>query len=389
MLLAGLFFFIFGGTGSENVPKQLLPTSLVLPEKSKTVSMVKVFLLKDADQVSMAVDTAYQILDAKDLKVLKEGAGPQRIIARPAGNGIEWNGTVYPAERILLQTDKGHIELGKRRYRDHLHVLKSPSGKLAVMNEIGIEEYLKGVLPLEVHPDWPAETLKAQAVASRTYALFQSMKNTGSEAALQATVLSQVYGGALFHKAATDRAVEETRGEVLTSAGAIFPAYFHACCGGRTAQPDQIWPLIPNPALASVRCPFCRTAKHYKWALRLSLSSIEAKMQANGFPAKGLNQIHWIDQDVSGRARRVALGYARSDVTVSADDFRRFLGVDRLRSLKADVTVKDGRASFHGYGWGHGIGFCQWGAKKQAEIGKDYRTILRYYYPTSEIEKIN
>ena len=120
----------------------------------------------------------------------------------------------------------------------------------------------------------------------------------------------------------------------------------------------------------------------------MKLKEIEAVMRKKGYPAKNLKNIRLHNRDASGRATQVTLEYKRSKVTISGDDFRLYLGYNRLRSLKAQVEVKDGRAYFHGFGWGHGIGFCQWGAKRQAEFGKPYREILEYYFPGSELKKV-
>ncbi|MBI4367937.1 MAG: hypothetical protein HY588_00935 [Candidatus Omnitrophica bacterium] len=120
----------------------------------------------------------------------------------------------------------------------------------------------------------------------------------------------------------------------------------------------------------------------------MPLSDIEKIMQKNGYPAKNLKRVSFTAYDPTGRALKVSLEYARSKVLISAGDFRLFLGPDRLRSLKAGAEIKGDHVHFHGLGWGHGVGFCQWGAKGQAEAGRNYREIIQHYFPGSELKKI-
>ncbi len=393
-----LYFFVFSFSFFSSAfaepplqteaPPPLLPTSLALPEKAKIPQSVKVGLLIQVPSVTLGFDGPYEIKSGADLKVLAKGSGPLEIKIDPAKEGFEFNQRTRPVKELLISQDGSPIRVGRRTYGGRIQILHVSAEALTVINEVDMEEYVKGVLPSEVSPDWPLEALKSHAVASRTYALFQSLKNPSESFALYDNVLSQVYGGVSAHKETTDQAVDLTKSEVLTFQGKIFPAYFHANCGGRTAQADQIWAVEPNPVLGGVLCLFCVGKKYYEWVLDVPLSEIEAKMQANGYPAKGLKHIEFLDREQSGRVRQAVLQYERSKLVIPAADFRKFVGYDRLRSLKADVLTKNGRAFFHGFGWGHGIGFCQWGAGEQARIGKTYPEILKFYFPGSEIVKI-
>ena len=366
----------------------LLPTSLSIPEASQIPKFVTVALLVNVPSMSLVTEGAYELRNKDGSELFLQGVGPFRASIRPQKGGIEINHQVFNSKHLILNVPNGSIQIGNRRYSHQIQIFKSSEKKLTITNHIDLEEYLKGVLPLEAHPDWPMEALKAHAVVTRTFALFKSLEKQNLNFSLHDTVQSQVYGGTLFHKKTTDQAVEATRGEILTSRGNIFPAYMHASCGGHTAQADFIWPVRPNPVLKGVVCPFCKGMKHWKWTLKMSLTEIEIIMQKKGFPAKKLRNIVFVNRDPSGRATKVMLEYESSKVAISGDDFRAFLGYNRLRSLKVNVEIKEGHAYFQGFGWGHGIGFCQWGAKHQAELGKTYRQILAFYFPGSEIKKV-
>lgn len=385
-LIVGAFFtFWTVAVASKNVP--LLPTLLPIPEELKTFRSVNVALLIDVPTVSVATQGSYEIHEAGS-KFLTQGKGPLKAILKPTKDGIEMNGELYPTKSLVLKVSSGFIQVEKRTYPDRIRILRSSEKTLTVINQLDVDEYLKGVLPLEVHHDWSIESLKAHAVVSRTFALFKSIEKRGQDFALRDTVESQVYGGSLFHKAMTDQAVESTRGEVLTFRDHIFPAYFHASCGGRTILPERIWAVHPNAVFQEVTCSFCKNSKHWRWSFTMPLSDIEAVMQKKGYPAKNLKRIFFKGRDSSGRVSNVILEYERSQLTILALNFRVFLGYDRLRSLKAWVEVKNSLAHFHGFGWGHGIGFCQWGAKRQAELGKTYHEIIEFYFPRSEIKKV-
>jgi len=364
--------------------KPLLSTSLPIP--SEIPHSIKVALMVDVPSVSIYIEGPYMVKISETAASVFESKPLQATVLADE-QGIKMNDQLYPTDRMTLTVPSGSIQVGRKRYARQIQIIKKSGNKLLVVNQIDLEEYLKGVLPLEVHPDWSAEFLKAHAVISRTFALFKTLEKKDLDYALVDTAQSQVYGGSLFHKESTDHAVDLTRGEVLTSDGKLFPSYFHAACGGRTAQADQIWPVEPNPVLKGVVCNFCKGTKYWRWSLKMPLQKIEEIMHEKDYPAKNLSNIQFTARDRSGRATRVILKYKLSIVVIRADDFRAWIGYDLFKSLKAGVTVENGLASFVGYGWGHGIGFCQWGAKAQAEAGKNYREILSFYFPGSELKK--
>ncbi len=363
----------------------LLPTSLPLANRPKTV---EVALLVNAPQVFVSTEGTFELSNQNGSVVFLKGLGQFEAEVIPDKEGIAVNGKVYSTNQLVLKASQGLIRVEKRQYLDQVRIVKNSEKSLTVVNRVDLEAYLKGVLPLEVHPSWPAEALKAHAVISRTFALFKAIEKQDKEFSVRDTVESQVYGGALFHHEATDHAIEATRGEILTFRTNIFPAYFHANCGGRTTKPERIWPVYPNEVFKNVSCSFCKGTKHWKWSFEMPFSEIEAVMQKKGYPAKNLKRVSFSGRDDSGRISQVTLDYKRSSVTISAFDFRAYLGHDKLKSLKAWAEVKKDKVRFRGFGWGHGIGFCQWGSKGQADAGKNYREILQFYFPDAEIKRV-
>ncbi len=142
-------------------------------------------------------------------------------------------------------------ERSKRTYRGDLE-LSGLNGSLAVINEVLLEQYLYAVVGGEVSSGWPAEALKAQAVAARSYALSQG--NRFDVANVVDTTLSQVYNGIGAEAPVITKAVDATSGEVLMSGGKIVEAVFSSNSGGYTADPSEVWGN-PNPIFASTASP--------------------------------------------------------------------------------------------------------------------------------------
>ena len=120
------------------------------------------------------------------------------------------------------------------------------------------------MVPAEIPPSWPKEALKAQAVAARNCALQQVEVSRGSKYNLLDDQLSQVYRGYDAETPATNEAVEETRGMVMTSQGRLITAFFHACSGGFTENSEDVW-LEQLPYIKGKADPYDKNDKHYDW----------------------------------------------------------------------------------------------------------------------------
>jgi stage II sporulation protein D len=148
-----------------------------------------------------------------------------------------------------------------RPYRGQIEVA-AKGQKLNVVNVVGLEQYLQGVVPQEMPSAWPDEALKAQAVAARSYAL--SHRLTGMTFDLYADVRSQVYGGIAAESARTTAAVEATKGEVLLFGGKPIDALFHSTSGGKTVAAVEVFGK-PVPYLVSVDDPHSDLSPVNRW----------------------------------------------------------------------------------------------------------------------------
>lgn len=301
--------------------------------------------------------------------------------------------------RVLILDDKdsvftkngpdGSTFVDGRRFRGSVDVVKKDNGKFMVINKLPLDEYLYGVLYHEVSHHWPMEVLKAQAIAARTFALYQLRQNKTQSYDLRSDIYSQVYGGKTSEKWSTTMAVNRTKGEVLTYKGDIFPAYYHATCGGVTEDAANLWNLDIEP-LRGVACPYCSDSPHYKWAKQIPLWSLEKTLRDNGYKLGKIATITILSKNKSGRVDKIEIkDDAGTSVVLTGKDFRQMMGPNDVRSTKFYASIKWGSLVLDGLGWGHGVGMCQWGAYGLARSGKKCDEILKYYYPGSEISTID
>jgi stage II sporulation protein D len=161
-------------------------------------------------------------------------------------------------------------------YRGLLEVSPSPSGLMAV-NAVGLEDYLRGVVPAESPSSWPAEALKAQAVAARTYALATRKPVSGFDH--YADTRSQVYNGISVEKPTTDAAIAATAGEVVTYGGKPVATYFFSTSGGQTENVENAFGGAAQPWLRSVEDPYDDVSPRHRWGpYRWSYSTVKRKL---------------------------------------------------------------------------------------------------------------
>jgi stage II sporulation protein D len=197
---------------------------------SAAVTTVRVLLVEGARTLTLSSAGPWRVVDAEgtsaDLAAGKLALN-QSLKLRPPG---EPDALVPP---LTFQGSSGPLKLGTATFRGAIAVQKGSSGKLQAIDAVGLEDYLRGVVPSEMPSSWPAEALKAQAVAARSYALAQ--RATGREYDLYADTRSQVYLGVSAEKPSTSAGIDATAGRVLLYKGQVATALFSSSSGGRTA----------------------------------------------------------------------------------------------------------------------------------------------------------
>lgn len=304
---------------------------------------------------------------------------------KTSDGGLSVSGQLLTSPVKLLAADgQDRIRLGGNLYKGDVLIRNAGGGKLDIIEYLSIEDYLYGVLPYEMSPDWPLEALKAQAVASRTYALKNI--NPARDYDVSDGTEMQVYNGTARINSRIIEAVNMTRGEVLEYKGKLVTAFFHACCGGHTASVKSAWGENVIKPLFGVPDPFCPASPHYRWELYVASSDLLKFIQAHGSTALKIKTVRIGQKDRSGRAVALKFTTDQGTKTVPIGEVRKRFGTNEFRSTYlTGVTAVKGGYEFRGRGWGHGVGMCQDGAKAMALKGRPYRKILRHYYPGASL----
>lgn len=348
---------------------------------------VRVAIIQEVQSLSLKIKGFYEIRDAEKKKVLYWGRNLKTTVTVYNSGVLIAGKNFIQGELIILATGPDIIFINGRAFRGKIYFIRNAKDKLLVVNYIGLEEYIKGVLYHEASHFWPMEALKAQAVASRTYAVYQKQENKNKDFDVTSDIYSQVYGGKTSERFRTNKAVDETEGQILTFKGKVFSAYFHATCAGYTEDASLLWNVNISP-LKGVVCLFCKYSPHFKWHYVSGLKEIEDKLNNAGYGVYGIQDIRPQGQNRSGRIRDLRIVSQTKEIKISAKEFRSLIGPNLIRSTRFGVKVFNSDAVFEGYGWGHGVGLCQWGAYFMAKQGFNYKQILTYYYPQSDVKAV-
>jgi stage II sporulation protein D len=315
-----------------------------------------------------------------------EGGAPLPAGARAEvaleGSSLTVNGAAAGAEGVRC-AGAGALRHAGLELDGDLEVRRGARG-LDVVHAAGMEEYVAAVSGAEMPASFPAEALKAQAVAARTFAVGKKLEavTAGRPWHLGATVVHQVYRG----PAADPRAVaaaEATAGEVLVFDHEPADAFFHSTCGGHTEAGGAALGR-ERPYLPGVPCGRCDASPLSRWTVRLGDAELG---RALGF-AGAVTALRVVERSPSGRAARVEVDAGGARARLAGADLRQRLGWSKLPSLAFDVRRERGAFRFDGRGSGHGAGMCQWGAAGLAREGAGYRDILARYYPGAELRRM-
>ena len=400
------------------------PGGVVRPvEPGDLGAEVRIALSTLTDGVEVGATTEWLLEGADDGgAVLAQGASGERWRVEQRGGRLRAVRSRGPAsawiEGALTARPSavgGTMVVGGRGYRGELLLIPTDSGVL-VVNRLPMEEYLRGVVPLEIGPDRrPDEraAVEAQAVAARSFAVGRLRERATTRATrgydMTAGTLDQVYGGMDVERALSDEAVRATAGLVLMYRGQVATTPYHAACGGNTAASEEVWSAaVPYLRSVSDRIPgtrrnYCDIAPRATWTRVLEQDELRRTLDRylpayTSVPAGGVGSVRELrveEGTSSGRVARLALATERGVYRLNGNQIRFVLrdaagGV--LNSTYFTVSrapVRRGEsapvATLIGRGNGHGVGMCQWGAIGRARAGQDFRTILGAYYPGTSI----
>ena len=416
-----------------------------------------------------AVACASVMPHAADAPVLDDGDQPVRIALTTSGESAQVGGTgswrIYSrnstnlvvrgnaGETMRVQAKRGELVVSKsggstsrnkgpflvrattpgsfvmfegKRYRGELVIMPGDNG-LLVVNRLGVESYLRGVVPLEIGDRKAGEeaAVQAQAVAARSYTYIH-MAAAGSRGFdMYGSVQDQVYGGVGAEQAISDAAINTTNGMVLRYAGKIINTPYFSTCGGSTAGVSEVWWRQSNqPYLRPVsdRIPgtdsfYCDPSPRFKWTATFEKNDLRATLEkylgsvtpgseppvsagsaARPMTLGAIKSVRVDGRTASDRVASISIQTERGNYVVRGNDVRFVLrtpsgGLLNSTYFTAETATDElgeiSRLTIRGGGNGHGIGMCQWGAIGRARAGQDYRTILTTYYPGTTVGRIN
>ena len=375
-------------------------------------------------RVGLLVGAASVSVGGNDVVVVNQPDG-SRVTTIPSGEVwraspvgqrlvlVSPHGWVSPSlDRATLAAAEPGIPLriNGRSYRGLIELLRDGTG-ITVVNRLGMEAYLLGVVSAEMGRRSPSEqaALEAQAVVSRTFALRNLGRRRTRGFDLSAGVADQVYGGIARETPEGRAAVLETRGQVLTYNGATAETFFYSTCGGRTADGVEVFRGAAQPYLRSVAdhgadgAVYCSISPRYRWHEEWTGEALRATLQRNlpvvsGVRGDEIRQVRDIRVDrrtASGRVDQLTIALAGPEVKVAGSSIRQVLSSssgELLRSNAFSVAVTGrGTGVTHlavdGMGAGHGVGLCQWGAVGRARTGQGYQQILTAYFPGTRVTR--
>ena len=308
---------------------------LISIEVMADIPILRVGIFIDYKDISIRGDKGLKIFNLsngenlllqRDNKIFKITAEPQ---------GIRINNELFKINKGIkvIPIGDGFLQVQDKKYRGDIEININKS-LLKVINIVEIERYLYGVLKKEISPEWPAEVLKAQAIAARTFALFNMNKYISQGFNVCATTSSQEYGGVLCEHPATNKAINDTRGIVATYEGQPINAVYHSDSGGCTENCEDVWGGYV-PYLRSVVSEYeaIVSPPNHQWSYSLTGEEFLKKLSMNGYTFNSIEEVLIGEKTESGRVKSVdILGDNNKKITLKTNDFRLLIGPGLIRS---------------------------------------------------------
>ncbi|MBO4852674.1 MAG: SpoIID/LytB domain-containing protein [Schwartzia sp.] len=385
------------------------------PEKrgraAKEEPIIRVGLAEEQASAVLTSDGAYVFRDAATGAELGKRAAGTVSTVTVKNRRFVVDGKDVSAKKIRFtladERSSRFLSVAGDKYRGTILLLLADDGTITVVNEVKLDDYISGVISEEMSPDWPAEALKAQAVAARTFAVYSLGKHDDDGYDVCATTCCQVYGGVGSESPEGLRAVSATRGEIMTYQGKAIYAAFYASSGGMTAGSEEAGGTA-LPYLQAVRDPQDGVAPNRHWQVSMSPRELASKLAAAGVSVGTLKAIELTplelgksaaDRYPSGRVKNIRFIGTTQKIDVAGPKLRWIVGLpstlfdirygtekktDPNTKGKIEITNPNAVIVFDGYGRGHGVGMSQWGAYGMAEKSK-YREILSHYYRNVDV----
>ena len=339
-------------------------------------------------KISFGYDvSALLVQDTKSVSMgglsYKVDSAVQKVYSVSSSNGnLFINNSPTNKNKIVLKAVDDFNNVNNKRYRGEIIII-SDYVSLKVINKLNIESYLQGVLPKEINYKWPMSTLKAQAVAARTFVYKKIQENHKDIFHLDSSYLSQVYGGVNAERNRTNRAIKKTKNIVLTYNNKIIYSFYHSSSGGYTASSSEVWKNGSNlNYLKAKNDPFSRNTPYDKWSFKISKDRFERILNL-----KRIENIK-LSYTKSKRVKYIEIKARKKKIKMTGNDLRLKVGSRKVKSTMFRLKSRNGYFIFSGKGWGHGVGMSQWGAYYMGKNGYSYKQILKFYYNNIKLSEV-
>jgi stage II sporulation protein D len=367
-------------------------TVKVAPARAEQLEL-RVAIEQDQNQVVVGSSTAAVVKDGNG-RVLEQIPAQTPVVAESDQGRVAVSN--FRASMVWIEpANGGYVAIGDQRgtkwYRGRALIVPTRAGLTAV-NYVDLEQYLYSVVGSEMPTSWLPEALKAQAIAARSYALFQRQNGANAVFDVGDTARWQVYGGAEQEASSTIAAVDATAGQVLTYNGQIINAVFHSSSGGYTENVEDVW-VNALPYLRAVP-DYDQSAPVYQWTVNISADRMRQIIPGIG------NILSLTPETTTPRGRVVRMQVRGETGTheIDGDDLRNDLGlkstlftvVPEMNQVASTQAVSSAPIAFQitGRGFGHGLGMSQYGAYALAGRGYTYQQIVTHYYTGATLARM-
>ncbi len=311
----------------------------------------------------------------------------REVLLRVADGSLYINSKKLLLSQLHIVPRDGHLSFNDKIYQGSFLVQQQDRSTLLI-NILNLEDYIFSVLRWESWPGWPLEVNKVFAIASRSYiiAMMREARNNKRSYHVKDTNIHQTYNG--VHNAGYLKdAVEQTRGIFLAYDKQPIVAMFDSCCGGIIPAGIEGINFDKAPYLArEYACTYCKNCKIYNWQATYAITDLEHHIKKEISHVKKIKNIQISKKDPAGTVQEVAIKSVGSSISLSGKKLYSLL--KEIKSFCFSVSKQPGSVIFHGRGYGHHLGLCQWGARQMVRDGWDYKRILQFYYPTTNFMKL-
>lgn len=358
--------------------------------------------------ISIASSGPADIVDASSKRLIAT-IGNEQVTFNKAPNGIEVvimgkSYGIMPGQvRIQPTSDANVLAVVSPRaaYTKYAGILEatSVSPRMMIMiNEVSLEDYVRGAIPAEVPASFNPEAQKAIALAIRTYASTNGKRHEADGYNVCDSVHCQGFAGASRESEWVDTLLAETDGQVITYNAQPIHSLYSTDCGGITQSIQDAgmgnvnWPYLQSVIDMTNNVDNCAGSPHHIWSKTLTSDEINkafALAQMTKFGA--FKNMDFVEYDTSGRVKTVVVTFEKGQVNMTGTRFREILGLNNIKSTKITLTTNsDGSYTIMGKGFGHGLGLCIFGANglSKARPEYTYQDIIRFYYTGTQVMRI-